>query len=1691
MIMIIINNMNKVILVLFLILHSVFALKCDAGEYLEDNSIWTADTCKNCASGKYRSQNNHEYESCKSCTTASETCDAGENWDCPKTGIECTGCLELEFQDATSHQLPCKSCVNIGNCTKGTSYGCNILTGVLECDPCPIDHFQDTADHNITTCAQCTPCGANKGYDCSDQTMDSVCTTCPNGYYQNEISHRSECIESCGNGKQPSVSNPLVCEDCPTGRYSDNINLPCKTCFFGKKFIDDETACIVCPSGQYQEELNSGDTTCKTCAKGKIAFNPFGTNSITYNPDLGIVLNDEGAPVDDNNIPIFYPPGLFVGCQDCVGETYQELTEADSYSCKSCQAGKTFLDTESECFACAPGKFSNGDGTCAVCDIGFYQDQENAPNCNLCDVDDASLGSGYGFSDEVGLASCKTCSTVCPAGEAVDAPCIFDTDLQCVGCDAGQYRSTILVSGEYPCLFCEAGKEMVDWSNPGTSCTDCLAGKYQPSDTQSSAVCVDCLPGFIGGPGRSEQCTQRKTCGSEGIACPTTELLGTRECGTVDTPCDTFTCCRKNCDINAAATQNAPYNCQCSLDTSELCEVGEYCTTRTSLVDRTNAFCSKGDHTSIPFPHQPDCKPLKLVSGNMVPDTEATSTCQCWQGELTPFTIGYDSTECPTCSSQCTDASSCNSRYGHCVSPDYCSSFNGVGELDVQTGCLCEFPLSYNDQYEGNTAHTCVSKYCRAKLTDTDKCSDTAIGSCKNKLGLYPNTFPDNNGGLICGCGLSGLCDDTVPYCVGSISLCSASPGTPCVNINGDFINPSPCACSKLDIDGNAIGTPDGCEANMYCDAGVCSNAKCPTTGLCTNNHIIGPEETFYFEGYTPNAKCVTEECDEDVDIVSCCERCFEWNEDAGRCGIPCPEFFDCEALPSMPNYVRPPGNYRYDTEGLQIWEIERFNTGKFDDVCSDGCSETNPQNVETCCLRADRCDEHHQNSLCVNTDNFADPSAIGSWDGSKICVGHQCRPEECCDFISCTCENGTPAFPPQCVNNTNVCQEVCDEGYFKINATHCFLGSVCAADEYMYQIPNLVFDTRCKLLNVCIDDVEYISANETDATVNGTGTNKICSPITLCDYDSQFQEENYTLYSDRVCTNVTVCNTSTHFELTPATKTVDRVCTELSPPCNYGEYIAQSNNLTHDRICLSIDFADCAISEFMFQNYSETQNRICEPLTVCDTTQFISVNATIDSDLICSNLTECDFTQQYIRILATDFTDRKCSALRECSGFEFISVNETTTSNRVCTPLSKCSVTEYAAPQNTTYFDRVCSTCEADGKTADRETCLGCMTEGNCKYDQSALVQDDASCFSEQCTTYTLNNMTFTNDSGTYDMKEIVLINDDWVRFDVIGGVEPDITVTGDIEKVYNDLNELVYLYFQVPVTVEDFNATLNDTHFLLRQNCVVTILLQDKCVSDPLVDLCDSNYTRPGQQAIWWEIKYPPLEGGQACPGNPIDPYYVDCVNYDCDRDCNETCPDDWSDCLNNDRSIVECEEEGNRTKICQIHTPSQYNGIACTPNQTELCVGAIPSPFCDCDENVIDDEGVCGGSGCPLGTFLDLCGVCNGTNDCYDEFKRLTAENESFSNLLYWGLIIGSVMFVSILIYWVYYCCLSCGIMQSRIRNYNKNIYLKVATQKANNEKIDEYEKEVARNYVKNRNFHDQTYEKYKDDVDKIDF
>ena len=1749
-----------VFLVLNLLIHGTKA-ECEAGYFIDAPD---ANECKLCEENTY--QNTPEQSSCKTCTNCNSL---GKEYLCNEEGAKanCANCPTGQYNDITNHKQSCKECTT--TCGKGKQQEClatsgdscvNCDAGMFQdesghtqaiCKDCPVGHYQEETEaayscktcgagqYTVSAAVVCKECETGQYQELSAAAAYS-CKNCPNGK-TNAPNFRS-CINTCVPGKYKDIN---TCKNCPSGRYSIfNDVIECDECTAGTYYIDAENICPSCPLGQYQTEADQSNTACQTCGKGKVAADARGIG--------GCKNCIDGKYQDQNPATIFSLSGQFTG---------------DFGECRECVFPALYVDIDKPCRGCSSGKYTTSTNGCINCQIGRYQDQVGQSFCKLCDPGGSGLADGY--QDQLGQTSCKPCTSACLSGDTMARPCAANHDLQCIGCETGKYRG----SGD-SCLFCAAGKG-ADWSTPPTSCTECIAGTYQPSSEKLSAVCISCLPGLTGESGRSSQCVTQKTCSDEvSITCD--DKFDLRFCGTDTEPCNAMFCCRQPCLVNTAATSETPYQCRCNSPaetTPELCDIGEFCTTRTSTTIRTSAFCSKSSHSDIGFPHSPDCKPRKLLaSGEWVADTEATSMCQCWQGEVAPFEIGYDQTsvKCTTntCTTQCDDATYCNSKYGHCVVPDYCSSFNGVAELDIKTGCRCQFPSTYLSSstiYDGtlqyslryrttvSAPYSCKSgqKYCRAKLADSEKCSDIAIKNCKNKVGLFKNELPDEDEGKYCGCGISGLCTEDAPYCVAAISLCSAAPGTPCNNIYGIYINPEPCACSALDSFGAAIDNPNPCGANMYCDTGECSEAKCPTTGLCTNNHIETTEGTFYFEGYRSNAKCITEECDENSDILSCCERCHEWNEAAGRCGTPCPEFFDCKRISSMTGFVRPPGNYRYETAGLVSWEIERFNTGKFDDVCVDECSETNVANVETCCLAVDTCAEHHQNNLCVNTDNFADPSEVGSWDGSKQCEGHICRPEECCDFISCTCENGTAAFPPQCINNTNVCQETCDIDYFKINATHCFPGTICAVDEYVYQIPNLVFDTRCKLRTVC-NSTEYIVADAVDATTTNTGNDTICDILTNCDYTTQFLEQDYTLYIDRVCTNVTVCNTSTHFELTPATETSDQVCTELSPPCDYsvGEYIAQANNLTHDRICLSIDLADCAISEYMFQNYSETQNRRCEPLTVCNTvttptsvavtpvapvapapvipvillpdvtvipvqpvapielqdfqyidvgltgqnvmtcdgnadyirvtwnnncmlvietetascsstelqaiegyysngsvatystynicslycssiegchigycsngvtfsvsclsstlssrhhlqntlaTEYISVNETIDSDRSCSTLTECDFTQQYIRILATDYTDRKCSALRECSGFEFISVNETTTSNRVCTPLSKCPVTEYAAPQNTTYFDRVCSTCEADGLTADGATCLGCMTEGNCKYDQSALVQDDASCFSEQCTTYTLNNMTFTNDSGTYDMKEIVLINDDWMRFDVIGGVEPDITITGDVEKVYNDLNELVYLYFQVPVTVEDFNATLNDTNFILRQNCVVTILLEDKCVSDPLVDLCDSDYTRSGQQAIWWEIQYPPLEGGEACPGNgdPIDPYYIDCVNSDCERDCNETCAI-WSDCLTVTGENVTCGEEGNRIQNCIVHSTPQNGGKECTPTSYESCVGAIQTPYCDCDGHILDSCAECNGGSilavprhssgcCPIGTVQDVCGICNGTGIC----------------------------------------------------------------------------------------------------------
>ncbi len=98
--------------------------------------------------------------------------------------------------------------------------------------------------------------------------------------------------------------------------------------------------------------------------------------------------------------------------------------------------------------------------------------------------------------------------------------------------------------------------------------------------------------------------------------------------------------------------------------------------------------------------------------------------------------------------------------------------------------------------------------------------------------------------------------------------------------------------------------------------------------------------------------------------------------------------------------------------------------------------------------------------------------------------------------------------------------------------------------------------------------------------------------------------------------------------------------------------------------------------------------------------------------------------------------------------------------------------------------------------------------------------------------------------------------------------------------------------------------------------------------------------------------------------------------------------------------------CDCDGNVVDECGVcgGTGIPEGSCDCDGNVIDecgVCGGTgIPEGFCDCDGNVIDECGVCGGTGIPsgfcdcAGNTLDNCGVCGGDNSCCPDLMTLSS-------------------------------------------------------------------------------------------------
>ena len=294
-------------------------------------------------------------------------------------------------------------------------------------------------------------------------------------------------------------------------------------------------------------------------------------------------------------------------------------------------------------------------------------------------------------------------------------------------------------------------------------------------------------------------------------------------------------------------------------------------------------------------------------------------------------------------------------------------------------------------------------------------------------------------------------------------------------------------------------------------------------------------------------------------------------------------------------------------------------------------------------------------------------------------------------------CEDGTFEFAaPTAVSDRDCrrCEDKCSlalapDATSPVN----FLSGSCLdpieEDEGSTEDP----DGVCTRLTVCHADTEY------EAVAATFTSDRECAPLTVCSTD-EFISRLKTETADRQCTPILSCN-GDEYESTAPTETSDRSCTAISGWCRSGQYIGIPATATSDRGCLDHSgqclastewevsapgrtsdrecrtVTTCVSGQFQEAQRSLTSDRICSGCSMCEETAFIGQACTIAQDTRCNGCTVCGANQYAIVPCSLD-ADAQCTQCRTCGSGYFVSAACHDAQNTDCTRCTTCGAEEF-----------------------------------------------------------------------------------------------------------------------------------------------------------------------------------------------------------------------------------------------------------------------------------------------------------------------------------------------------------------------------------------------------------------------------
>jgi hypothetical protein len=316
--------------------------------------------------------------------------------------------------------------------------------GKSDCDACPAGLYAN-AEH--TECGEamtefsdaitCPEAGKFKDQDALS------CTLCPAGKFGEAIDYSLDATcQDCEYGQYSDAPGALACTACPDGQFSSSQGMTCSTvqvgnCEAGRFHQEndpDPAECAACPAGKFGYKTVDDIGVCETCPEGTVTT----SESLTVctacpTGEYSTLTGDECTSTQPA-----CPPGKFNNdgyCHGCPVGKFGSFKLLDAEGGHGSEDAILMSTTETDCYTCAPGSFTNtiGNTECQSCGANMYSSFDST-GCTArrgcangpATVVDGWKGPGYG-PNYCNMCYCSdtvlSCSQQACAGYGAKEPC--------------------------------------------------------------------------------------------------------------------------------------------------------------------------------------------------------------------------------------------------------------------------------------------------------------------------------------------------------------------------------------------------------------------------------------------------------------------------------------------------------------------------------------------------------------------------------------------------------------------------------------------------------------------------------------------------------------------------------------------------------------------------------------------------------------------------------------------------------------------------------------------------------------------------------------------------------------------------------------------------------------------------------------------------------------------------------------------------------------------------------------------------------------------------------------------------------------------------------------------------------------------------------------------------------------------